>query len=459
MEQHLVVDVGTSSLKAALLSSAGEPLSEAKVSLLALEGARLEAWNPELWDRGLRQAVKRLTPSGPPASVTVSGNGPTLVPLNAKGEPAGPALLWLQRRQGESTPAGNESYFLPLADRLRRENPEIFATTGIFSTCPGYLSYRLSGVPCGISPNAEFERYLWTPAQLSLWGFTPSLFPPLVQTGTLIGRLTSGAAERYGLPRGIPVYAGGPDYMMAVIGSGAVREGVSCDRAGTSEGINYCTHRRIDSPLLRTLPHAVEGLYTVAGILASTGRVFEWFRRITNQTERDYGELLAEIRALPPDSSGPRFFPSRHRGPVWDFNDGIFASLQPEHSHVELGKGVVEAIAFGILDLITTLKKEGCEVTALRGTGGQYRNRLWNQMKSDILGIPLEIPRVIDAELTGNLCAALVGEGRFTNLAEAAEVLVRIDETVEPDHTRTRLYGELAARYREECSIYTSARA
>ncbi|WP_319560817.1 FGGY-family carbohydrate kinase [Marispirochaeta sp.] len=241
--------------------------------------------------------------------------------------------------------------------------------------------------------------------------------------------------------------------MMAIIGSGAVRPGLSCDRAGTSEGINYCSEKSINSPSLRTLPHAVPGLYTVAGILSSTGRVFEWFRRITNQTAREYDDILREIYALPLKARAPRFFPSRHRGPIWDFNQGIFAGLQPEHTHIELGKGVVEAIAFGILDVVETLNGEGCSVSSLRGTGGQYRNLLWNRMKADILGIPLEIPLVIDAELIGNLCAALVGEGRYSGLAEAAEDLVRIEERIEPDMERHAVYRELYGEYRAACAL------
>lgn len=455
MAEYLVVDIGTSSLKAALISEKAELLAQEKVHLLSLPGADLSAWDPKLWDQALETAVSRLAPGRPPRGIAVSGNGPTMVPMTAAGEAAGSAVLWLGRDQAMTPPAGSSSYFLPQAAWLRERRPRVFEKTAFFLTCPGYLSYRLSGSPCGITPNDTFARYLWDEAQIAAWGFAHQLFPPLIRTGERIGT-TGGTAARYGLGPGIPVYAGGPDYMMAVVGAGAVRPGVACDRAGTSEGINFCSDRPITSPLLRTLPHAVEGLYTVAGILASTGRVFEWFRRITNQTDREYRDILAEIRALDPHSSAPHFFPSRHRGPVWDFNDGIFAGLQPEHTHVELGKGVVEAIAFGVLDVVETLAGEGCEVTSLRGTGGQYRNPCWNQMKADILGLPLEIPQVIDAELNGNLCAALVGEGIYPDLAAAAADLVRIVERVEPDRVRTALYAELYASYQSLRKSYTA---
>ena len=450
---HLAVDIGTSSLKAALLDDHGSPLGSTKVSFAGMSGADLGAWDPSVWDTAFRQALGTLKDGKKASSVTISGNGPTLVPLKKDGSLAGPALLWLQRRSPAEIPPDSFSYFLPAAGWFRETQPDLFEKTAVFVTCPGYLSYRLTGLASAACPGRDFSPFMWDSPQLSAWGFEASLFPDLLFTGDRIGGVSARAAEEFGLGRGVPVYAGGPDYMMAIIGSGAVRPGISCDRAGTSEGINYCSLRPVDSAFLRTLPHAVSGMYTVAGILSSTGRVFEWFRRITNQTSRNYEDILREIYALPLDAGSPRFFPSRHRGPIWDFDQGIFAGLQPDHTHVELGKGVVEAIAFGILDVVETLNKEGCTVASLRGTGGQYRNLHWNRMKADILGIPLEIPRVIDAELIGNLSAALVGEGVYADLAQAAEDLVQIDAVIEPEMDRHGRYRELYREYRAACDL------
>ena len=453
---HLVADVGTSSLKAALLYDNAEVLRTVKIPLLGQPGADINAWDARLWDKAFKDALESLNPPGFLSSITISGHGPSLVPLRGNGSPAGPALLWLNRRTPRWTPEHSSSYFLPAAGWFRENMPGAFEETAVFCSCPGYLAYRLTGVPGAVSPQPEFLPYLWTPEQLSAWGFKASLFPEPFLTGSRIGVTGSGAEAQFGLSRGIPVYAGGPDYTMALIGSGAVAPGMCCDRAGTSEGINFCSLSPVHTSSLRILPHAVSGLYTVAGILASTGRVFEWFRGITNQSGRDYGEMLREIRAADPGASAPRFFPSRHRGPVWDFNNGIFAGLHPEHTHVELGKAVVESIAFGIRDVLDTLENAGCGVSSMRGTGGQYRNRDWNQMKADILGIPLEIPHIIDGELMGNLCAALTGSGRYGNLAEAAEELVRVEHVVEPDRSKKSVYDQLYCSYRQECLLFTS---
>ncbi len=453
---HLVADIGTSSLKTALLTGDAQVISEAKIPLLTLPGADLAAWDPFLWDRAFAEACRQLKPDAALESVTISGHGPTMVPLNKNGTPVSEALLWLNRRMPKEMPSESVSYFLPLAGYLREAMPDAFDKTAFFCTCPGYLSFRLTGVPAAVSPQPDFTPFLWTREQLSVWGFSSSMFPEPFLTGTRIGFIHRAASEQFGLPEGLPVYAGGPDYTMALIGSGVVRPGMTCDRAGTSEGINYCASAAPESDCLRVLPHAVSGIYTVAGILASTGRVFEWFRGITNQSSREYGRMLQEIRELDPSTPAPRFFPSRHRGPVWDFNNGIFAGLHPEHTHIEMGKAVVEAIAFGIRDVLDTLDEAGFRVTAIRGTGGQYRNHDWNRMKADILGVPLDIPAIIDGELMGNLCAALTGAGQYGSFVEAADQLVVIREHVEPDLSKKVIYDELFAAYKSECLLFTA---
>ena len=107
---------------------------------------------------------------------------------------------------------------------------------------------------------------------------------------------------------------------MALLGAGAVTPGTVCDRAGTSEGINYCSCSKADYPGLRCLPHIIRGYYNVSAILTSSGRIFEWFRRISGQEKLGYRELLAEIQKAFLSDSDLYFFPSLKKGAVWEFS-------------------------------------------------------------------------------------------------------------------------------------------
>jgi xylulokinase len=192
-------------------------------------------------------------------------------------------------------------------------------------------------------------------------------------------------------------------------------------------------------------------LYNAAGILASTGRIFEWFRDISGQQGKDYREMMGEIVGLGHERSIPFFFPSFHTGEVWEFSNAVFAGLDPEHRAPEMGRAVVESIGFGVRDLIETLERNGCRIEELRACGGQARNEIWNQMKADITGKAVVVPEVVDAELIGDACAGLVGLRDFSSLAEASEELVRLQQTFEPSLEEHRRFTDEYLVYEDMC--------
>lgn len=266
-----------------------------------------------------------------------------------------------------------------------------------------------------------------------------------------IGSVTKDAETSTGIPHGIPVYAGASDYIMAILGTAAVVPGRTCDVAGTSEGINYCSDAPVGNERIRVLPHVINGYYSAAGILSSTGAIFEWFRRISGQENKAYSEMMNEIRQIGHNTHIPGFYPSVHRGAVWEFSGGLFIGLEVEHGPVEMGRAVTNAIAYGVRDLIETLERNNCPIESLRVSGGQGRSDIWNQMKADVTGKKIEVPMVIDAELTGNACAGFTASGFFTTLQESSESLVKIIKTHIPDKEEYKRYTEGYNSYHQRC--------
>lgn len=458
----LAVDIGTSSIKGALILDSSRVIKRVRVAFneisplreLSLpedpeERTRAQSlWNPSLWEAAFLRVLERLGTSGTSriAALSISGNGPSLVPMGNDGAPCAGALLWHDQRQRRLD--GEPSFFLPKIAWYREQLPLVWEKAAFFLGCPEYLAYLLGGDAAFYTPTSAFIPHIWTESGAERYRVELSRLPKLIRTGQAAGRVSSTAASRFGLPSGLPIAAGGADFLMALIGSGVVEEGMTCDRAGTSEGINFCSRKKIQHPRVRTLPHAVEQHYNIAGILSSTGLVFEWFRRLTGQKDRSYEKMLEEIRdaAFLP---APLFFPSLHRGAVWEFSGGAFGGLQPFHGPVELGVGVVSAIGFGIRDCLEALEEAGCSAVSMRVCGGQGRNRIWNQMKSDIVSLPLEIPELLDCELTGAAASAfalLSGQGKPSEIGSS---LVRIRETVEPDPETGKTWSSFYDSYCE----------
>jgi xylulokinase len=203
---------------------------------------------------------------------------------------------------------------------------------------------------------------------------------------------------------------------------------------------------------LRTLPHLIRGRYNIAGILASSGRVFEWFRHISGQDRYTYEEMLKNITELPHNEDRPFFFPSLHTGATWEFAGGAFFYLQPFHTPMHLGRAVVEAIGFGIRDHIETLEERGCPVTTMVTSGGQARNALWIQMKADITGKKISVPRIVDAELLGDACAGVTALGLFPTLSDASRGLLRIERTFSPSPGEHEAFTRSYEAYNRICA-------
>lgn len=450
----LSIDVGTSAMKGGVISLDGELLLYSREALADTSRNDFLDWDGLIWNRALKRLIQSLSNNTSLKqlniiAVVVSGNGPTIVPIGFNGKLIGKSHLWMDKR--ENRISSEKSFFLPAVSWLKNNNPDIYEKTNTFLGCPEYISYILTGIFSGFTATKEFDPFIWTNDGIDVYGLDRKKFPELIRIGMPLGPVTKDAETSTGIPSGLPVYAGGSDFIMAILGTGAVVPGRTCDRAGTSEGINYCSDKPVRNDRIRTLPHVIDGYYNAAGILSSTGAIFEWFRRISGQKDKPYTEMMNEIKELNHSRDIPGFYPSVHRGEVWEFSGGLFVGLEVDHGPAEMGRAVTNAIAYGVKDLIETLEKNNCPIDSLRVSGGQGRSPVWNQMKADVTGKQIEIPAVIDTELMGNACAGFTASGYFNNLQESAESLVKIIVTHTPEKNEYEKYTEGYELYHQRC--------
>jgi xylulokinase len=425
----LCADFGSSSVKAGIIDSEGF-LHESMHISYGNNSSWLKRWESALESLGGESSRHAYD------AIAISSHGPTIIALK-NGQPLEP-VFWndpVEHLEGE------KSYFLPKC----RQRPE----ADLFLGFPEYLYWLLGADPCAISPSEEFSPYIWTDREIQASGFNKEQFPPFVDISEDLGYVSETGSKKFHFRPQAKLFAAGSDFLMSLIGTNALKPGTTCDRAGTSEGINHCVDRRILDDRLRLLPHVKGGLYNLAGILSSSGSVFEWFRRISGYKGRDYKTMLQSITSLGLHADRPYFFPSVRRGPVWEFKGGMFSHLEPSQGREEMGRAVVEAIGYGIRDVVEDLGRVGEEVTELRVTGGQGRNTPWNQLKADIAGVPVVIPRIKDGELLGSACSAFKGLKIFSSIEEAADELFVLEEVFQPDTLRRSYYNQAYSTYCE----------
>ncbi len=461
-----VFDIGTSYAKGGLFSLSGELLLEASipVSMHSSRNAVFQEIDPGDWIAALKTILEKFSLTfnlKDIRGIVITGNGPTLTAVDRSGKPLCPAMTWLDRRAVAESAFIKEktgvtidpSFYLPKILWLKEHNPGVYRETAYFFSPAEFIEFYLTGEAHMIFPGEGLENFFWTPELVSALKLEKGKLPPFVSIGDPVGKICKTALEELPFQEGTPLFGGGPDFAMSILGTGAVVPGRGCDRAGTSEGINICSEQRIKDSRLMSYRHVIAEYWNVTGIISTTGKAVEWYRNeFLPQTSFD--QFYAEAAQAEKGAGKLLFLPylAGERAPLWDTHvRGTFLGLSLHHGQREMTRAVLESSGYAIRDVLEVMEDNGVRTDELRIAGGASKIDLLNQIKADITGKPIAVPEIPGSEITGGLCTALYGLGRFSSLKEASDTLVRIKKVFEPSGDRAR-YNELFGLYREAYS-------
>ena len=460
----LAFDVGTSVLKGALFDRNGTPVSRAELplELISHPDPLWHESDARGWVKALRLVAHRIghSDAGPLDAVVVSGNGPTLLPVGADGFPLSPAMTWMDRRgvteagiiSEKSGRPTDPMFYLPKAFWVFRNQPAVYEKTRWFFSCPEFIAYTLTGVAVTFLPTPQYTRFIWEENLIRDLGMAPDKFPPFLQSGKVVGRVTGAGEQATGIPAGVPVVAGGPDFIMSLLGTATVLPGRACVRSGTSEGINLCSRVETTDRRLLCVSHIAGGFYNVSGMISTSGKALEWFKSSTGQSAASYESVFKDIESVAPGADSLLFLPylAGERAPLWDpCARGAFIGLTLNHHLREMTRAVVESVAYAIRDVVEVMEDCGQTVQDLRITGSPSRSPLWNQIKADVTGRRILVPVLQDSDLAGDLCLALYALGDYESAAAASEAIVRMGMVFEPNAERKSIYDDMFHLYRE----------
>jgi xylulokinase len=454
----LAYDIGTSYLKGAVIDGEGKIVTRAQVPIRPAcvgEPDRHEC-DANTWLSGIAlvNAQLGLRERGRLRGVVISSNGPTLVPVSADGEALDFAMTWMDRRSDREAELISEhsdthvdaSFYLPKALWILRNKPELYQKTRWFLPCAEFATFFITGNAFRVLPTLLFKEYFWNEAAIPHVGLDGDKFPPFIEPGEPTGTVSFQAEETLGIPSGLPVFAGGPDFIMSILGTSAVQQGRICDRAGTSEGINLCWPMPVKDGRLLCYPHIASGMYNIAGMLSTSGSALQWAADSLARHKGEVESLLKEIQETPAGARRLLFLPflGPERFTLWSAHTrGAFLGLTLRHGRGEMMRAVVESTGFAVRWMIDLMESNGCQATDIRVTGGQSRTAFWCQLRADITGKKVLMPEQEDSELVGNACVGYYGLGEFESLVEASERLARFQKTFLPSPETHRLYDEL----------------
>ena len=479
----LGLDVGTSSVKAILVSPVGEVAAAASqpLTLQTPEPGWAEQ-DPEAWWTASVAAIRELVSKHPRAriaSVGISGQMHSSVFLDKSQAVIRPALLWCdgrtsaecreieQRAGGEDRlrdwvcNAALEGFTLPKVLWLRNHEPAAFARLTTVLLAKDFVRLRLTGVmatePSDASGTLMFDpaQLRWSREMLDAVALSPSLLPDVGASAGVLGRVTDGAAQLTGIPSGTPVVGGGADNACGAAGVGVVSPGEAVASWGTSGTVLAPTAEPRVDPRLRahTFCHVAPGLWYVIGVVLSAGGAFAWYRdqcaRELPEQKRD-DSLVDEAREIPPGAEGVTFLPYLQGERTPHRNASLraaFTGLSLAHSRAHMTRAVLEGVCFALRDSLEILKSLDLAPQELLLTGGGAKNAFIRQLQADVFGLPVTTVNREEGGAYGAALLAAVGAGAFPDLETAVQRTLKRGSPTHPQTATRRAYEAAYQRY------------
>ncbi len=388
----LGIDLGTSGVRAALATAAGEPAGSAAAPLAAearRDPARLWAAVEAALD-GVRDRLATVR------AVAVDGTSGTILPVDAGGEPTGTLLLYndpaeprdvvaVARVMPADSAAGGATSPLARALRLHREGASrlLHEADWVAGRLLGRFdaSDANNALKTGYDPRAG----AW-PDWIEAAGLPLAMLPGRVaEPGEALGTVAPGMAARVGLPPDAVVAAGTTDGCASFLATGAAEIGDGVTALGSTLAIKLLCDAPVFAPEYGIYSHRLLGCW-LAGGASNTGSA-ALARFFTP------GRLAALSERINPERpSGLDYYPLPNHGERFPVNDHDLPSrTEPRPADdVLFLHGLLEGIAqVEALGYRRLRELGGPPLRRVLSVGGGAANPVWTQLRTKALGVPV----------------------------------------------------------------------
>ena len=362
---------------------------------------------------------------------------------------------------------------LPRILWVKNNLPEVYDEISAITMLNDWLIFRLTGElslePSNGSTTGMFslKNRTWDPDIARKCGLKEDIYPRVYESGTQVGTVKKEIAYLTGLSQKCIVVTGGGDAQLGSIGVGAIQPGQACLFGGSFWQFEY----NIDKPItdedcrIRVNCHAIPGLWQYEMIAFSPGIVLRWFRdafcpvekMIEKQTGIDAYYLLdKEAESVPAGSNGMfctfsdtmNYIAWKHAAPAFinfSIDVGKFDRKVFYRSILE-NAALVSLSHKMILESIT-----GNQIDGIFFASGASKSNLWCSIVSDVLGIPIKVPKTKEATALGTAILAGMGAKIYTSLPDTIKNICAVEKTYEPNMSNHQTYLELLQKWQ---SVY-----
>ncbi len=454
----LALDQGTTSSRAIVFDHHGQIRSVAQQEFTQHfpEPGHVEHDAEEIWATQhavAREALARagLTARDVAALGITNQRETTLVWDRATGRPIHHALVWQDRRTAafcdDLKAAGHEALFRErtglvldpyfsgtkvrwLLDHVDGARARAEAGALAFGTIDTWLVWHLTGGRVHVTDPSNASRTLlfnihtgdWDDDLLDVLGIPRSLLPEVRSSSEVYGETAPGLFDAP-----IPIAGIAGDQQAALFGQLCTRPGMVKNTYGT--GCFMLMHtggKAVPSShgLLTTVAWRLGDRmeYALEGSVFIAGAVVQWLR--------DGLGLIgssAEVETLAagvPDNGGVYLVPAFTGlgAPHWDpYARGAILGLTRGTTKAHLARAALESIAYQVADVVEAMEADaGLRLAELRVDGGATANNLLLQFQTDLLGVPVVRPRVLETTALGAAYLAGLAVGYWDGLDDLA---------------------------------------
>ena len=320
-----------------------------------------------------------------------------------------------------------------------------------FGTVDSFLAWHLvTGRPhvtdatnAGRTMLFNLQTQDWDEELLNMLDIPRACLPDVVDSSQVIGMLDPGI-----LGRPIPVAAMAGDQHASLFGQACLQPGMVKNTYGTGcfMLMNTGSERvRSQNGLLSTMAWRIGGkpTYALEGSVFMGGATIQWLRDEMKMiaTAAESEGLAKSVK----DTGGVYLVPAFTGlgAPWWDmYSRGTLIGMTRGTGRAHVVRAALESIAYQSADLMDAMVKDcGHAPTQLQVDGGASANAFLMQFQSDIMGVPVVRPQVMETTALGAALLAGLAVGVYASPEDTAAVWQR-DLTFEPqmeEHHRAQL--------------------
>ena len=467
---YIGVDLGTSAVKLLLMEGSGAIKKiVSREYPLSFPHPGWSEQKPEDWWENVVAGIKELTSEcdkSQVAGISFGGQMHGLVILDEHDDVIRPAILWNDGRTQKETDYLNKvigtdrlieytaniafaGFTAPKILWVKANEPENFARIAKIMLPKDYLAYKLSGTFCTDLSDAsgmlllDVKNRCWSKEMLDICGIKEEQMPKLFESYEIVGNIKPELAAEFGFKPDVKIVAGAGDNAAAAVGTGTVGDGRCNISLGTS-GTVFISSRSFeknDNPAIHLFDHA-DGTYHLMGCMLSAASCNKWWMDDIIATKA-YGE---EQKGITDDMLGRNhvyFLPylmgerSPHNNPD---ARGAFIGMSMDSTRTDMTQAILEGVAFGLRDSVEVARKLGIRLERTKICGGGAKSPLWKKIIANVMNLKVDVIESEEGPGYGGAMLAAVACGEYASVEEAADRLVKVVDTVEPD-------PEIAARY------------